>query len=95
MGRRLRLPDFTALTSWILAHPGSNDWLYVLGVVGNTPNDGLAKPAVPAVYLPYSLVLGDFFSVAVRTAGNPLSLTHAIREAVHSVDAGQPVNERQ
>ena len=93
VGRRLRLADFTAFTSWILAHPGSNDWLDVLGVVGNTPNDGLAKPAVPAVYLPYSLVMWDFFNLAVRTAGNPLSLTHAIREAVHSADAGQPVNE--
>jgi ABC-type antimicrobial peptide transport system permease subunit len=62
-------------------------------VVGNTPNDGLATPAVPAVYLPYSLILGDSFNLAVRTAGNPLSLPHAIREAVHSADAGQPVNE--
>ncbi len=93
VGRRLRLPDFTAFTSWMLAHPGSNDWLRVLGVVGNTPNDGLAKPALPAVYLPYSLVLGDSFNLAVRTAGSPLSLAHAIREAVHSADAGQPVNE--
>jgi len=93
VGRRLRLPDFTAFTSWMLAHPGSNDWLQVLGVVANTPNDGLAKPAIPAVYLPYSLVLGDSFNLAVRTADNPLSLAHAIREAVHSADAGQPVNE--
>jgi hypothetical protein len=91
VGRRLRLPDFTAFTSWMLAHPGSNDWLQVLGVVGSTPNDGLAKSAVPAVYLPYSLVLGDSFNLAVLTVGNPLSLAHAIREAVHSADAGQPV----
>jgi hypothetical protein len=88
VGRRLRMPDFTAFTSWMLAHPGSNDWLQVRGVVGNRPNDGLAEPAVPAVYLPYSLVLWDSFNLAMRNAGNPLSLAHAIRVAVHSADAG-------
>ena len=60
VGRRLRLPDFTAFTSWMLAHSGSNDWLQVLGVVGNTPNDGLGKPAVPAVYLPLQPSIGGF-----------------------------------
>lgn len=93
LGCRIRLPDFTAFTAWMLAHPGSNDWLQVLGVVGDTPNDGLSRPAVPAVYLPYSLVLGDSFNVSVRTAGNPLSFSKAIREEVHRADAGQPVNE--
>jgi hypothetical protein len=93
IGRRIRLPDFTAFTSWMLAYPGSNDWLQVLGVVGNTPNDGLAQPVAPAVYLPYSLVLGDSFNLAVRTEGNPMSFAKAIREAVRRADAGQPVNE--
>jgi predicted permease len=93
LGRKIRLADFTAFTAWMLAHAGSNDWLRVLGVVGDTPNDGLSRPAVPAVYLPYSLVLGDSFNLAVRTAGNPLSFSKAIREEVHRADAGQPVNE--
>jgi ABC-type antimicrobial peptide transport system permease subunit len=79
----------------MLAHPGSNGWLQVVAIVGDTPNEGLAKPTSPAVYLPYTLVLGDSFNLAVRTKGNPMSLARAIRAAVHDADAGQPVNEIQ
>ena len=93
LGRKLRLPDYTAFTTWRRAYPGSNDWLTIVGVVGNTPNDGLGKPSVPAVYLPYSLLMGDSFVLAVRTEGNPLALTRSIRQAVQAVDAGQPVNQ--
>jgi putative ABC transport system permease protein len=93
IAHKLRLPDFTAFTSWMVAHPGSNDWLLVLGVVGNIPNEGLSKPPQPAVYLPYSLVLGDSFNLAVRTEGNPMSITKAVREAVHSLDGSQPINQ--
>ena len=93
IGHRIRLPDFTAFTSWMLAYPNSNDWLLIDGVVGNTPNEGLSKPPAPAVYVPYSLVLGDSFNLAVRTEGNPFSLTKPIRESIHTLDAAQPVNE--
>lgn len=92
VGKKIRLPNFTAFTSWMLAHPDSNGWLEITGIVGNTPNDGLSQPAAPAVYVPYNLILGDSFSLIIRTEGNPLSITHAIREQVHSLDAGQPVN---
>lgn len=93
IGHRMRMPDFTAFTSWMLAHPGTNGWLEIIGVVGNTPNHGLSEPANPAVYVPYSLVLGDSFNLAIRTSGQPMSFMHAVREAVHSVSATQPVNE--
>jgi predicted permease len=95
LGRRIRLPDFTAFTSWMLAHPSSHDWLLIEGVIGDTPNEGLSKPPAPAVYVPYSLVLGDSFNLAIRTAGNPLSLTRAIRERIHAIEAGQPVTQIQ
>lgn len=93
IGGRIRLPDFTAFTSWMLAQPNSNNWLLIGGVVGNTPNEGLSKPPAPAVYVPYSLVLGDSFNLVIRTDGNPLSMTKAIRECIRSLDATQPVNE--
>ena len=93
VGRRVRMPDFTAFTVWMLARPQSSDWLEVTGVVGDTPNRGLAEPPGSAVYVPYSLVLGDSFNLAIRTRGNPLQYAHAARQAIHTVNASQPVND--
>jgi predicted permease len=93
IGRKLRLPNFKAFTSWMLARPNSDDWLEVRGVVGNTPNDGLSRPVGPAVYLPYSLVQGDSLGLVIRTQGSPLALAEAVRRAVHTANAAQPVNE--
>jgi putative ABC transport system permease protein len=67
--------------------------LEIIGVVGDTPNDGLSRPVGPAVYVPYSLVLGDSFNLAIRTQGNPLAIAQAVRQAVHTASASQPVNE--
>jgi predicted permease len=92
VGQRIRLPDFTAFTSWMLAHPNSNEWLSIIGIVGDTPNEGLSNPVSPAVYVPYSLVLGDSFNLAIRTSRRDSSLLQAIRQKIHSIDAMQPVN---
>jgi hypothetical protein len=51
LGRRVRMPNFTAFTAWMLAHPGSNDWLEVIAVVGDTPNRGLSERPGPALYV--------------------------------------------
>lgn len=93
IGRRVRMPNFTAFTAWMLANPGSNDWLEVIGVVGDTPNRGLSERAGPALYVPYSLVLGDSFNLAIRTQGDPLAHANLARKAIRSVNASQPVNE--
>src|SRR5580693_9082600 len=90
-GQRLRLPGFTAFTSWILAAKRSNDWLEIVGVAGGTPNRGLREPIGPAVYVPYTLLMGDSMNLVIRTETAPLAMMRAVREQIHSIDAGQPV----
>jgi putative ABC transport system permease protein len=91
IGQRLRLPGFTAFTSWILAAKRSNDWLEIVGVAGGTPNRGLREPIGPAVYVPYTLLMGDSMNLVIRTETAPLAMMRAVREQIHSIDAGQPV----
>jgi ABC-type antimicrobial peptide transport system permease subunit len=43
--------------------------------------------------VPYTLVVPDGFLLVIRTKGNPLSVVHAVREQIHTVDADQVVNE--
>ena len=65
----------------------------VVGVADDVMYGGLERAAVPLVYLPYAQstdTTTNMFLV-VRTDGNPLALTGAIREQIGRVDADQPV----
>ena len=95
IGKRIRLPEFKAFTAWILAANGSNDWMEIIGVVGDTPNRGLREPVAPGAYVPYTLVMGDSMQLVIRTQSAPLSMVRAVRQQIHSVDAGQPVAKTQ
>jgi predicted permease len=93
IGRRVRIPEYVKSPSYFrLAAPGSDGWFEIIGVVGDTPNDGLHEPPAPSIYVPYPLMLGDAVFVILRTSQDPLSMTRTIREAVRSVDPNQPVN---
>lgn len=62
-------------------------------MVGDTPNDGASEAGRARGVSSLQLVLGDSFNLAIRTRANPRSIMRAVRERVHAVDAGQPVNE--
>lgn len=92
IGRRVRMPDYiTSPTPFRLAAPGSDGWFEIIGVVGNTPNVGLHEPPAPAIYVPYTLMLGDSVNVILRTTHDPRAMTSSIRQAVRAVDPNQPV----
>jgi len=95
LGQRIRLPEFKVFNAWIVAAKGSNDWLEIIGVAGDTPNRGLREPVAAAAYVPYTLLMGDSMDLVIRTEAAPLSLVRAVREQIHSVDAGQPVSKTQ
>jgi hypothetical protein len=48
-----------------------DDWLQVIGVVGDAKNDGLQRAVKPTVFLPYSFVLPPDESLFVRASGDP------------------------
>jgi len=83
LGKRLNLA---------LQHGG--DWITVVGVSGDIRQNSLASEADWDLYLPYAQSAGNSgLFMAVRTAGNPLVLAGAFREAVWALDANVPVPE--
>lgn len=69
-------------------------WFTVIGVVADMKNGGLEKPAGTELFLPYRLMPADALSIlniAVKTTGDPLSLTREIRRAVASIDPTLPL----
>ncbi|WP_141326046.1 ABC transporter permease [Myxococcus sp. AB025B] len=63
----------------------------VVGVVGDTRNDGLEKASFPQVYVPFSQALYGKMTVVVRTKDAPLSLMSQVREEVRALDADLPL----
>ena len=89
LGQMVHLDELKARTSWMLQAPRNDGWVQIVGVVSDTPNDGLREPVFPAVYVPYTLVMNDAFDIVVRTQGHPLNFVHSIRERIHHRDADQ------
>ena len=63
----------------------------VVGVVADAKGQGLDQAATAEVYLAAAQVPVDFMSVVVRTAGDPLALTGAVRAEVGRLDPELPV----
>jgi putative ABC transport system permease protein len=69
---------------------GGRDWLTIVGVVGDVRYDGLDSDPPDVLYRPFLQVSGAT-RILVRARMDPLSLATEVREAVHAVDADQPV----
>ncbi len=89
LGQMVHLDELRPRTSWMLQAPRNDGWVQIVGVVSDSPNDGLNHPVLPTTYVPYSLVANDAFDVVVRTEGDPLTFLHAIRERIHKLDPDQ------
>jgi len=68
---------------------GSDDWLQIIGVVADSLDDGLDKPILPAVYLPYTVNMWMGTQILVRTQGEPLVMLHSVRQEIAAVNPDQ------
>jgi putative ABC transport system permease protein len=58
-------------------------------VVADARDDGLRKPIKPAVYVPFSLHMGMWTQILVRTRTSPLRVLQGVRAAIKAVDPDQ------
>ena len=83
LGKRLRLG---------LGEDADEPWRTVIGVVPHVEQDGDDVTAgLTPMYLPFAQQPQRFLSFAVRTTGTPHAYDAAVRSAVQSIDADQPV----
>jgi predicted permease len=79
---------------WTLVAPGNDQHFQIIGVVGDAPNQSLQEQVAPAVYLPYTGIVHDWFNLALRTrGGGAAALLHRIKERVRAIDAEQAVGD--
>ena len=94
---RMRIPDRPPLGQvvklWRLKDPPfnvANHSFQIVGVVHDTPNNGLVEPTMPEIYVPFS-VTGAANAVMVRTYGDPADVTRSVVSQVYAMDDAQPV----
>jgi putative ABC transport system permease protein len=70
---------------------GTNQWLQVVGVVGDVHQHQLGQPPKAMFFAPYAQDPWTFFTIAVRTPANPSQFAPALVNAVQGVDRNLPV----
>jgi putative ABC transport system permease protein len=73
------------------ARESNAPWMTVVGVVGNIKTDGIDRQEQPHIYMPILQFPGYAMAVYLRTEGNPLGLTQALRREVQAVDPNLPL----
>ena len=94
VGHSVRLPRLTPQPPYVLNAAGSNGWLQIIGIAADALNDGLAKPVLPAIYVPYTLNMFMGTQILVRTEGEPLAMLHNIRRQIAALNPDQQVFSR-
>lgn len=93
LGSSLKMPEVTARPPYLLTAPGADQGPFlIVGVVGDKLDDGLSNPVKPEAFVPFTAAMGMYTQVLVRSEVPPLTLLHAIRQKVNSLDHDQQTN---
>ncbi|MGH9936763.1 MAG: ABC transporter permease, partial [Blastocatellia bacterium] len=66
-------------------------WITIVGVVRDTKRQGLDRPIRIESWMPHAQMPARSMEVVLRTTGDPLALSQAVREAVWSLDRDLPI----
>ncbi len=88
VGRTMQIDDLAQpiRNPQVVTAPNMAAGVMVVGIIGDTKNDGLSEPPAPAAYLPYTLFAPPDRELAVRTAGDPLAIVNAVRMKARELD---------
>lgn len=82
IGQKVKIPMLQNLPEGKVDNPVFE----VIGVVSDARNQGIREPALPEMYIPYTMTGGFDRAVLIRTAGNPLGLVQTVRREIWAVD---------
>ena len=91
IGHSIKIPQLEPQPPYFFTSPGSNGWFLIVGIIADKLDDGLAKPVAPEGFVPFTVAMGMYTQILVRTQGQPLALLHSVAGAINSVDRDQQV----
>jgi predicted permease len=86
IGQSVRSPMLKVEQPSLLLASAPDEWLQVIGVVGDARNDGLEHPIKPAIFLPYSFVLPPDQALLVRPTGDTEATLRSIKERLRKLN---------
>ena len=92
LGHSLKFPEMKNEPPFVLGPPSKEPWVQIIGIVADKRNDGLRKPILPELFIPYTLSMRMWTQILVRSEGSPLALLHAIGLQVNSLDHDQQIS---
>ena len=92
IGRSFRVPDMKEEPPYRISAAGADSWLQVVGIIVDKRDDGLREPILPEAFVPYTLSMGMWTQILVRSDASPLRLLHAVGVQVNSIDPDQQIN---
>ncbi|WP_109484615.1 ABC transporter permease [Occallatibacter savannae] len=93
IGKAVKVMELKPQPPYLLIAPGAENGFQIVGIVSDKLDDGLSKPVLPETFVPYTAVMGMYTQILVRSDVPPLTLLHAVRVAVNSVDSDQQTND--
>jgi predicted permease len=87
IGQSVRSPMLKVGQPNLLSPQSPDDWLEVIGVVGDAKNDGLDHPVKPAIFLPYSFVLPPEERFILRASGDPETTIRSVKERLREINS--------
>lgn len=81
----------TALGKRVRIEGDQNQWMEIVGIVGDVKHFGLESQVKPEIYIPYFSDPWPFMTVVVRSKSDPAALSAAIRSDVWAVDKDIPI----
>jgi putative ABC transport system permease protein len=81
IGRSIRIVDMSTMPD-----PVADPTFEVIGVVADAKNQGLQEPAMPELWIPYTITAFGERGVLVKTAVPPMSLLSAVQKAIWAED---------
>jgi putative ABC transport system permease protein len=73
--------------------PFTDDWRTVVGIVGDTRDQGLDGDATASVYLPFAQEIIINGALVIRTAGDPAAVRSAIVRTIHAAFPAQMIEK--
>lgn len=88
----LKVPEMKSEPPYRTTAAESDSWLQIVGVIADKRDDGLRNPILPEVFVPYTLSMGMWTQILVRSEQSPLKLLHSVGAEVNVIDSEQQIN---
>lgn len=92
LGHSIRTDALKPTPPMVVVKEGAENWRQIIGIIDDKLDQGLSKPVLPEVFVPFGTGMGTWTQLLVRSDGPPMALLHAIGLEVASVDSNQQVS---